>query len=81
MTVSCAGTLIYPGGPQVYQKQVRFRISSSGNWDPTNDWSFQGIAALGQVPVKTKNIPVYDGTTLQWGGPPATTHEKSESPW
>lgn len=81
LTVSCAGTLIYPGGPQAYQKQVRFRISSTGDWDPTNDWSYPGIAAPGQAPVKTKNIQVYDGTTLQWGEPPATTNEKGESPW
>lgn len=32
VTVSCAGVLIYPGGQSNYQKQVQFRITSSGAW-------------------------------------------------
>jgi hypothetical protein len=70
ITVSCAGTLIYPGGQNNYQKQVTFRITSSGAWNPTNDWSYQGVAAQGANPAKVKNIPVYDGKTRIWGNTP-----------
>lgn len=71
VTVSCAGVPIYPGGQSAYHKEVQFRITSSGAWDPTNDWSYQGIAANGATPVKMTNIPVYDGSTLAWGSTPA----------
>ncbi|GHO62495.1 hypothetical protein KSC_013870 [Ktedonobacter sp. SOSP1-52] len=71
ITVSCAGTPIYPGGQSNYQKQVQFRITSSGAWDPTNDWSYQGVATpSGATPVKVTNIPVFDGSTQVWGNTP-----------
>lgn len=70
ITVSCAGVLVYPGGQSNYQKQVQFRITSSGAWDPSNDWSYQGVAAQGATPVKVTNIQVYDGSTLAWGVAP-----------
>ncbi|GCF07540.1 hypothetical protein KDI_11040 [Dictyobacter arantiisoli] len=71
VTVSCAGTPIYPGGQSAYQKQVQFRIASSGAWDPTNDWSYQGVAANGTTPVKMTNIPLFDGSTQIWGQTPS----------
>lgn len=73
ITVSCAGVLVYPGGQSNYQKQVQFRITSSGAWDPTNDWSYQGVAAQGATPVKVSHIVVYDGSTPVWGTPPSST--------
>ncbi|GER81648.1 hypothetical protein KTAU_02860 [Thermogemmatispora aurantia] len=74
VTVSCAGVLIYPGGQSNYQKQVQFRITSSGAWDPTNDWSYQGVATpAGATPVKVTNIVVFDGNTQVWGTQPNGT--------
>ncbi|HZO75425.1 MAG TPA: glycoside hydrolase family 9 protein [Ktedonobacteraceae bacterium] len=74
ITVSCAGTLIYPGGQSNFQKQVQFRITSSGAWDPTNDWSYQGVATpAGAQPVKVTNMPVFDGSTQVWGATPGST--------
>jgi endoglucanase len=73
ITVSCAGVLVYPGGQSNYQKQVQFRIASSGAWDPTNDWSYQGVAAEGATPAKVTNIVLYDGTTQAWGTTPSGT--------
>ncbi|GCE14843.1 glycoside hydrolase family 9 protein [Tengunoibacter tsumagoiensis] len=67
VTASCAGTPIYPGGQSAFQKQVQFRITSSGAWDPSNDWSFQGVAPNGSNPVKVTNLPVFDGNTQVWG--------------
>jgi endoglucanase len=73
VTVSCAGVAIYPGGQSDYQKQVQFRITSSGAWDPTNDWSYQGVAAQGATPVEVHDMPLYDGTTQIFGNAPSTT--------
>lgn len=73
ITVSCAGVPLYPGGQSNYQKQVQFRISSAGAWDPTNDWSYQGIAAQGASPLKVSNIQVFAGSTLAWGTAPGGT--------
>jgi endoglucanase len=70
ITVSCAGVLIYPGGQSDYQKQVQFRITSSGAWDPTNDWSYQGVAAQGTTPVEVYNMPLFDGSTQVFGNQP-----------
>ncbi|HKR21207.1 MAG TPA: glycoside hydrolase family 9 protein, partial [Pyrinomonadaceae bacterium] len=38
--ISCVGTKIYPGGQSEHRKEVQFRITSSGAWDPTNDPSY-----------------------------------------
>ena len=47
VTVSCVGTNIYPGGQDVYRREVQFRIAVPanvpGNWDTSNDYSFQGL--------------------------------------
>jgi endoglucanase len=80
VTASCVGTLIYPGGQGNYQKQVQFRITSSGAWDPTNDWSYQGVAAQNTTPVKVTNIPVFDGSTLVWGSPPSNSGDGTPTP-
>ncbi len=80
VTASCVGTLIYPGGQGNYQKQVQFRITSSGAWDPTNDWSYQGVAAQNATPVKVTNIPVFDGSALTWGAIPSSTGGGTPTP-
>jgi endoglucanase len=81
VTVSCAGTLIYPGGQSAYQKQIQFRIASSGAWDPTNDWSYQGVSTTpGSTPVKVTNMPLYDGSTLLFGSTPSTTGQTPTPP-
>ncbi len=69
--VDFTGTKIYPGGQSNFRKEVQFRITSSGAWDPTNDWSFQGIPTTpGATPVKTQNISLYDGATKVFGNEP-----------
>lgn len=71
ITVSCAGVDIFPGGQSNYQKQVQFRITSSGAWDPTNDWSYQGVAAKGANPVEVYDMPLYQGTAQIFGNAPS----------
>lgn len=71
VNLSCAGTLIYPGGQPFWRKEMQFRITSSGAWDPSNDWSFAGVAPTpGATPVRVDHITVYDHGKLVWGVEP-----------
>lgn len=57
--IDCTGTKIYPGGQQHYRKEIQVRIESSGAWDPTNDWSYQGlINASPNNPLQTDRISI-----------------------
>jgi endoglucanase len=71
VAVSCVGVKIYPGGQSNYRKEVQFRIASSGAWDPSNDWSYAGVATTpGSTPVKVTRIPVYDNGVRVFGTEP-----------
>jgi endoglucanase len=82
--VDFTGTKIYPGGQSAFRKEVQFRMTSSGAWNPSNDHSFQGIATTpGATPIKAPNISVYDGATRVFGaepGPPTPDFALSASP-
>jgi endoglucanase len=82
--VDFTGTKIYPGGQSNFRKEVQFRMTSSGAWDPSNDWSFTGITTTpGGTPVKAPNISLYDGATKVFGaepGPPTPDFSLSASP-
>jgi endoglucanase len=71
VTVSCAGTKIYPGGQDAYKKEVQFRITSAGAWDPSNDWSYSGLSTSSASPVKVSNIVLYSAGTQVWGTLPS----------
>jgi endoglucanase len=72
VTVSCAGTSVTPAGQSESRKEVQFRITSSGTWDPTNDWSYQDVAKTpGATPVTVQNMELFAGTTKIWGNPPS----------
>jgi endoglucanase len=71
VTVSCLGVKIYPGGQQHYRKEVQFRIASSAAWDPSNDWSFTGVATTpGSTPALVQRIPIYDNGVRIFGSEP-----------
>lgn len=71
VTVSCVGVKIYPGGQSHSRKEVQFRIASAGAWDPSNDWSYAGVATTpGSTPVKVTRIPVYDNGVRVFGTEP-----------
>jgi len=82
--VNFTGTKIYPGGQSAFRKEVQFRMTSSGAWNPSNDHSFQGIATTpGAPPIKAPNISVYDGPTKVFGaepGPPTPDFALSANP-
>jgi endoglucanase len=73
VTIDCSRTLIFPGGQSEHRKEVQFRIASSGAWDPTNDYSFQGIRGVmgGQAPVKTDRIVLFEAGRRVFGIEPA----------
>ena len=74
VAINCAGALIYPGGQQHFRKEVQFRMSSAGAWDPANDWSFAGVATPpGAPPVKVNRIALYSAGVRIWGSEPNDT--------
>ncbi|GIV95827.1 MAG: hypothetical protein KatS3mg057_0484 [Herpetosiphonaceae bacterium] len=74
VVVDCSGTKIYPGGQSAYKKEVQFRISSSGAWDPSNDWSYQDLAKpAGATPVKVRNTVLYDNGVKLFGDEPGSS--------
>jgi endoglucanase len=75
VTIDCTGTRIAPSGQPDYRKEVQFRITAGsggvGTWDPSNDWSYAGVATTAaSAPVTVQNIPLYRGTTKIWGNEP-----------
>jgi endoglucanase len=74
LTVSCAGQSIVPAGQSESRREIQVRVTSPGAWDPTNDWSYQGISTTpGSTPVTVTNIPLYAGSTRIWGAEPSGT--------
>src|SRR5918999_2136342 len=74
VTVSCAATSVTPIGQSESRREAQFRITSSGSWDPTNDWSYQDVAKTpGAAPVTVQNMALYSSTTKIYGNPPTGT--------
>ncbi|MGW5717305.1 glycoside hydrolase family 9 protein [Amycolatopsis sp. NPDC003865] len=67
--VQCSGG-VAPGGQSRYRKEVQFRISSAGTWDPGNDWSHTGLAPSGSAPANASRLVLAQGATVLWGSPP-----------
>ncbi|HEU4391254.1 MAG TPA: glycoside hydrolase family 9 protein, partial [Blastocatellia bacterium] len=70
--INCLGTKIFPGGQSEFRREIQFRITSSGAWNPADDPSFQDLAGLqpGQPPVRTRRIVLYDNGVRIWGTEP-----------
>ena len=72
VTISCVGYNIYPGGQEEYRREIQFRITSSGGWDSSNDWSSTDIGASGTTPVLVNNMVLYDNGVKVWGNEPGS---------
>jgi endoglucanase len=73
VTLDFRGTKIYPGGQSAFKKEAQFRIAApqdSSYFDPSNDWSFQGVSEDPSAPGPNANIPVYREGTLLRGNEP-----------
>jgi len=71
LNIDFTGQKIYPGGQSQFHREVQFRMTSSGAWDPTNDWSYQGVPTTpGTTPIKVANIVLYDNGVKIYGTEP-----------
>lgn len=70
ITIDCANTEVYPGGQSEFKKEIQLRLTSAGDWDASNDWSYQGLEDSGSTAIKAPNIPLYDDGKLIWGNIP-----------
>lgn len=68
-TVDCSGQALRPGSTADVQRELQLRVASSGDWDPSNDWSYQNLtaAAYGAPPTDDPFLPLFDGEDLVWG--------------
>ncbi|WP_434094111.1 glycoside hydrolase family 9 protein [Nonomuraea wenchangensis] len=81
VNIDCSGQVIAPAGQSQHRREVQFRISSTGTWDPANDWSYRNIPTTpGATPVRTPNITLYSGATKIWGEPPGPEEEDDTPP-
>jgi hypothetical protein len=73
VTLDFSGTLIYPGGQSAFKKEAQFRIAApqdTSYFNPSNDWSFDGVSTDPSHPLQTAKIPVYRDGTLIFGKEP-----------
>ncbi|MEV0619758.1 glycoside hydrolase family 9 protein [Nonomuraea sp. NPDC050404] len=81
VAIDCSGQAIAPAGQSQHRREVQFRISSAGTWNPANDWSYDGIPTTpGTTPVRTDHITLYGGATKIWGEPPGPEEEDETAP-
>jgi endoglucanase len=81
VNVDCSGQTIAPAGQSQHRREVQFRITSSGTWDPANDWSYRNIPTTpGATPARTGNITLYSGATKIWGEPPGPEEQDTTAP-
>ncbi|WP_330849158.1 MULTISPECIES: glycoside hydrolase family 9 protein [unclassified Nonomuraea] len=79
--IDCSGEDIAPAGQSQHRREVQFRISSAGTWDPADDWSYQGIPTTpGATPERTERITLHSGDSTIWGEPPGPDVEDDTAP-
>ncbi|QFZ21835.1 glycoside hydrolase family 9 protein [Saccharothrix syringae] len=70
---------VYPGGQSAHRHEVQFRITSAGTWDPSNDWSYEGLGQGNTVALTDRLTLVQDGA-VQWGREPGPAVVDREAP-
>lgn len=66
--VPCSG--VAPAGQSASRKEVQFRITSSGTWNPADDWSYAGLVGGNTQPATTDRIVLDQGGRAVWGTAP-----------
>ena len=84
------GSVVMPTGQSEHRSEAQIRIAipdtaPAGAWDPTNDYSFNGLQEGGQDLLKspeavTPYITMYDGDTLIYGTEPDGTKPDDVQP-
>jgi hypothetical protein len=76
-------TLDWTGAEVFGAKALQFGLTEAQTakyktyWDPTNDYSFSGLAAGTYASTPDPNVPVYLGGTLVYGKEPPTTFDET----
>ena len=85
--IDLTGTNIFPGGINDYKRDVYFIIEApygEGNWDNSNDFSFEGLEGTGMEGISTQYVPMYDNGVriygLEPGGSPVPTPTPTPTP-
>ncbi|MFC5291115.1 glycoside hydrolase family 9 protein [Actinokineospora guangxiensis] len=76
--VVCQGD-IAPAGQSAWRREIQLRLTSSGAWDPTNDWSYQGLPP-GTTGTTTDRIVIADASGVLWGETPGEPVPDTEAP-
>ncbi len=87
------GRAIMPTGQTEFRGEVQFRISipdavdgkpTTGAWDPTNDWSYEGVDGAPNEPkyesAFNRHITMYINDQLVWGTEPDGTTPQPTNP-
>ncbi|MFD4669140.1 glycoside hydrolase family 9 protein [Lentzea sp. NPDC058450] len=74
--IPCPG--VAPAGQSAYRKEVQFRITSTGTWDPANDWSYTGLGT-GNTVLRTDRLVLRQNGVV-WGTEPVAVPEDSQPP-
>lgn len=86
------GRAIMPTGQSEHRDEVQFRISipdaidgksTAGAWDPTNDWSYEGVADATDIKKPdaiNDHITMYVDDVLVWGTEPDGTKPENTKP-
>jgi hypothetical protein len=62
---------IAPAGQSQHRKEIQVRVTSSGTWDPANDWSYSGLPSGGAQPSITDRIVLTSAAgAVLWGRAP-----------
>lgn len=75
--IPCSG--VAPAGQSAYRKEVQFRLTSTGTWDPANDWSHTGLGS-GNAVVQTDRIVLRQDGKPVWGREPGGVVDDTEPP-
>ena len=71
--IDLTGTNIFPGGINDYKRDVYFIIEApygEGNWDNSNDFSYEGLEGAGMNGISTEYVPMYDNGVRIYGMEP-----------
>lgn len=69
---------IAPAGQSRYRKEIQVRVTSSGTWDPANDWSYAGLPSGGAQPATTDRIVLTNAAgVVLWGSVPGGAQRES----
>ena len=77
------GTVLRPTGQSEHQAELQFRISApegTSVWDPSNDYSYEGLKSGNNNCAKTSRITMYDAGRLIYGVEPDGTKPEDIGP-